>query len=85
MKLRNPLAIVFGLLCGGCSRAPSINVLGSFFPAWMVCIIAAVVMSFVVRYVLLKFQLETEVGHVALFYPCLVVFLTCGLWLLFFR
>lgn len=85
MKLRITLVIVFGLLCGGCSRAPSIDVLGSFFPAWMVCIIAAVVLAFVVRYVLLKFQLETEVGHVALFYPCLVVFLTCGLWILFFR
>ena len=73
------------ILCAGCSRAPSINVLGSFFPAWMVCIIASIAVTFVVRYALLKFQLETEVGHVAIFYPCLVIFVACGLWLIFFR
>jgi hypothetical protein len=51
----------------------------------MVCIIAAVALAFVVRYFLLKYHLESEVGHLAIFYPCVVVFLTCGLWLLFFR
>jgi hypothetical protein len=76
---------MIGLVCAGCSRAPSINVLGSFFPAWMVCIIAAVVLAFVVRFLLLKFKLESEVGNLGLFYPCVVIFLACGLWLLFFR
>ena len=80
-KLVVPLV---GLLGAACSGAPSVDVLGSFFPAWMVCIIAAVVMAFGVRYVLLKFQLESEVGHVGLFYPCVVIFLACGLWLLLF-
>lgn len=81
-KLVLPL---IGLLCVGCSGAPSVDVIGSFFPAWMVCIIAAVVMAFVVRYVLLKFHLESEVGHLGLFYPCVVIFLSCGLWLFLFR
>lgn len=85
MKLRKPFLIMIGLVCAGCSRAPSINVLGSFFPAWMVCIIAAVVLAFVVRFLLLKFKLESEVGNLGLFYPCVVIFLACGLWLLFFR
>jgi hypothetical protein len=81
-KLVLPL---LSLLCAGCNGAPSVDVLGSFFPAWMVCIIAAVVMAFGVRYLLLKFQLEGEVGHLGLFYPCVVIFLACGLWLLLFR
>jgi YtcA-like protein len=85
VKLRKPLLIFVCLLCAACSRAPSINVLGSFFPAWMVCIIAAVVLAFVVRFLLLKFKLESEVGNLGLFYPCVVIFLACGLWLLFFR
>jgi hypothetical protein len=45
-KLVVPLV---GLLCAACNGAPSVDVLGSFFPAWMVCIIAAVVMAFGVR------------------------------------
>lgn len=77
--------LAIGLLCAGCNGAPAIDVIGSFFPAWMVCIIAAVALAFVVRYFLLKYHLESEVGHLAIFYPCVVVFLTCGLWLLFFR
>jgi hypothetical protein len=73
------------LWCTGCNGAPAIDVLGSFFPAWMVCIILAVALAFVVRYFLLKYQLESEVGHLAIFYPCVAVFWACGLWLLFFR
>ena len=86
-KTKSPklVLLLIGLLCAGCSGAPSIDVIGSFFPAWMVCIIAAVAMAFVVRYLLLKFKLESEVGHLGLFYPCAVVFLACGLWLLLFR
>ena len=78
-------ALTLSLSCAGCNGAPAIDVLGSFFPAWMVCIIAAVALAFVVRYFLLRYRLETEVGHLAIFYPCAVVFLACGLWLLLFR
>jgi hypothetical protein len=85
VKSLKPLLILVSLLCAGCSRAPSINVLGSFFPAWMVCIIAAVVLAFVVRFLLLKFRLESEVGNLGLFYTCVVIFLACALWLIFFR
>ena len=31
------------LLCTGCGRAPAIDVIGSFFPAWMVCLIISIV------------------------------------------
>jgi hypothetical protein len=79
------VGLALGLVCAGCSGAPAVDVLGSFFPAWMVCIIAAVALAFVGRFLLLKYQLESEVGHLAIFYPCVVVLLTCGLWLLFFR
>src|SRR5262249_14438831 len=26
------------MLCTGCSRAPSFDILGSFFPAWLLCL-----------------------------------------------
>ena len=73
------------LFLTGCGRAPAINILGSFFPAWMFCITAGVILAFVVRFILLRYRLETEVGPLALFYPCVVVFSTCLLWLIFFR
>jgi len=61
------------------------HILGSFFPAWMICLTAGVVLAFVVRFILLRYRLETEVGPLAFFYPCVVILSTCLLWLIFFR
>ncbi len=72
------------LLCSGCSRAPSVDILGSFFPVWMVCLTTAVVLAFGVRYLLLRYQVEQDVGPLALFYPSVVILLTCLMWLIFF-
>lgn len=69
----------------GCARAPSINIIGSFFPAWMICLTAGIFLAFAVRAILLRYRLETEVGPLALFYPCAVILMTSLLWLIFFR
>lgn len=69
----------------GCGRAPSIDIIGSFFPVWMLCLTIAVVFTFVARVFLRRYHLETEVGPLALFYPGLVTLFTSLLWLIFFR
>ena len=73
------------LLCRGCSRAPSISIIGSFFPVWMICLVMGVILAFAVRSLLLRYRLESEVGPLALFYPRVVALFTCLLWLIFFR
>jgi hypothetical protein len=73
------------LLLTGCTRAPSVDIIGSFFPGWLICLTIAVVLVFVVRWALVKLRLESEVGPLALFYPCLVTLLTSALWLAYFR
>jgi YtcA family len=73
------------LLCSGCGRAPSVDIIGSFFPVWMVCLIIAIVLASILRLVLLRYQFESEIGPVALFYPSVVILLSCLLWLIFFR
>jgi hypothetical protein len=73
------------LLCAGCGRAPSIDIIGSFFPVWMLCLTIAIVLTFIARWFLLRYHLESEVGPPALFYPSVVVLFTCILWLIFFR
>ncbi|WP_103934851.1 YtcA family lipoprotein [Bryocella elongata] len=72
-------------LCIGCSRAPSISVVGSFFPVWMLCLLIGTVLTFVARILLVRSRLETEVGPLALFYPSLLTLCACLLWLIFFR
>lgn len=66
-------------------RSPSVDIIGSFFPAWMICLVIAVVLTFALRYLLLRLRLESEVGPLALFYPSLLTLLTSTLWLVWFR
>jgi hypothetical protein len=84
-QLRNFLVVALAAACSGCQRAPSIDVIGSFLPVWMLCLTVAVALSFLARYFLLRYHMESEVGPLALFYPCVVILFTCTLWLVFFR
>ena len=68
----------------GCGRAPAIDIIGSFFPVWMVCLTIAIILASILRIVLLRYQFESAIGPVALFYPSVVILFTCLLWLIFF-
>ena len=70
--------------CTGCSRAPSIELIGSFFPGWMFCIVGALGLTGLIRTVLVRRELERKVGPAVVFYPGAVVALSCLLWLVFF-
>ncbi len=73
------------VLSTSCARAPSVDILGSFFPVWMVCLVIGVFLTFGLRLLLLRTRMEAEVGPLALFYPCAVILFTGLLWLIFFR
>ncbi len=73
------------LLLSGCSHAPNIDIIGSFFPVWMLCLAIAIPLAFAVRALLMRFEFENQVGPLALFYPCVVILFTSLLWLIFFR
>jgi hypothetical protein len=85
LQLRASFIVGLALMCAGCGRAPSIDVIGSFFPVWMLCLALGVALAFVARYYLVRYQLESEVGPLALFYPSIVILSSCLLWLVFFR
>jgi YtcA-like protein len=69
----------------GCSRAPSINVIGSFLPSWMLCLAFGVLFSGLTRWKLMTRKLEHYVMPIVVFYPSLAVAMACLVWLLFFR
>jgi len=71
------------LVLSSCTRAPSFDILGSFFPAWLVCFAAAVLFTVVARWVLLR--LRISIALPTLTYPCLTASCTFALWILFFR
>ena len=69
----------------GCRGAPSINVLGSFFPGWMFCMAIGVVGSLLLRQVFIKINIEPYLPMRVPVYICLWVFISLLSWLLFFR
>jgi uncharacterized membrane protein len=73
------------LINAACSRAPSVDIMGSFFPIWMICLVIAIFMVAALRLLLQRTRLETEVGPLPLFYPCAVILFTGLLWVIFFR
>jgi hypothetical protein len=72
------------LLITGCSRAPSFNILGSFFPAWILCGGIGILLTVAVRLFFVRIRLEPQLKPLILVYPCLAAFFIFTLWLLFF-
>lgn len=72
------------IVATGCSRAPSFNVLGSFFPAWILCGIIGIVLTVIVRVFFVRVNFERELSPLIVVYPCLAAFFTFTTWLLFF-
>jgi YtcA family len=68
----------------GCSRAPSLNILGSFFPSWILCGVVGIVLTVVARILFVRANFEKELSPLVLVYPCLAAFFTFSIWLLVF-
>jgi len=68
----------------GCGVSPSVNILGSFFPAWLISIIVGIVLTVVVRRVLVAIDVAAYLEPAVLVYPCLVGLLSFAAWLVVF-
>ena len=66
-----------------CGRAPSFDILGSFFPAWLACFVLGLLLTIAARWLLLR--LGIVIALPVLTYPSLTALITFALWLNFFR
>jgi hypothetical protein len=71
-------------LAAGCSREPSLNILGSFFPAWILCGVIGILLTILVRLAFVRLNFERELWLPLVVYPCLAACLTFITWLIFF-
>jgi hypothetical protein len=85
MNVSKLLLLATPLLLSGCRGAPSINLVGSFFPSWMLCVGFGVIGALLLRSVFVRTEVEPHLGPLPLVYFCLWILLTLGSWLLFFR
>jgi hypothetical protein len=86
MKGKTLFALVAACVAlAGCERAPSVNLLGAFFPSWMLCVVIGIALTLAGSRALLAVGLERLIGPRGVLYPALALALTLATWLAFFR
>jgi hypothetical protein len=65
----------------GCSSAPSQNILGSYFPSWMICALAGLGATVVVRQFLVATGLDKTLPAPLVVYLALTVAFAFATWL----
>jgi len=74
------------LIClGGCARASSLSVSGAYFPDWIFCILAGVVLTCVLRAILMHKQRGDLLGPPMLAWPALILLCSLLFWLVVFN
>jgi hypothetical protein len=72
-------------LLGGCAHSPTVDVLGSYFPAWMLCIIVGLVSTLIVRLLLIGFGIYAHLRLKPVVFSGTTIFITLAVWLVFFK
>ena len=67
------------------AHSPTLDVLGSYFPAWMACIILGLALTLVTRQVLIGFKLNAHLRVAPLVYVCLTISWTLAVWLICYK
>ena len=75
------LWLTWATLLAGCHHAPSIDVLGSFFPAWMLCAMLGVLLSVAMHLVFLKTKMVEHIPFRPLVYILMAGAFTFMIWL----
>lgn len=70
------------LALGGCTVGPTVDVLGSFFPAWLLCVVLGVAAALLARVLLGAAGLGGSLLSPPLTYLGIAVAATLGFWLL---
>jgi len=65
--------------------APSVSIFGSFFPAWLICIVIGVVLTILTRQIFVATKIAPHISPAAIVYPCLTAAWIFATWLLLFQ
>jgi hypothetical protein len=66
-------------------RSPTIDILGSYFPAWMICIVSGLALTLLTRWIIRAYHLERYASPAPLIYPCLTIIYTFLTWIVFYQ
>jgi YtcA family len=63
----------------------TVDILGSYFPAWMVCIVSGLTLTLVSHWIIQACNLKPYVGPAPLIYSSLMIIFTFATWILFYQ
>jgi len=66
-------------------RSPTIDILGSYFPAWMICIVSGLTLTLISRWIIRAYRLEAYASPAPLIYSCLTIIYTFVTWIIFYQ
>ena len=66
-------------------HSPTVDVLGSYFPAWMVCIVSGLTLTLVADWIVQICNLKPFLGPAPLIYSCLMIIFTFATWILLYQ
>ncbi len=88
MRRRLRTALITSLLIpmiAGCSGSPTFNILGSYFPSWLVCVGIAIGLTFLTHLFISTRKFADQLWPLPMVYSSLLCFFSCTLWLIFFE
>jgi hypothetical protein len=81
------MVVAAGFSAASCERShsPTVDVLGSYFPAWIICIVAGLLLTVMARQIFIGLKLDGYLRPAPLFYLSLMICFTLAIWLAFFK
>jgi len=66
-------------------HSPTVDILGSYFPAWMVCIMSGLTLTLIAHWIVQMCHLKPYLGPAPLIYSSLMIIFTFATWILFYQ
>jgi hypothetical protein len=79
------LAVLFIAMLLSSYHSPTVDIFGSYFPAWMVCIISGLTLTLVAHWIVQVGHLKPYLGPAPLIYSSLTIIFTFATWILFYQ
>ena len=66
-------------------HSPTVDILGSYFPAWMICMVSGLTLTLIAHWIVQVCKLKPYFGPAPLIYSCLMIIFTFATWIIFYQ
>ncbi|ENB8498106.1 hypothetical protein ABIX24_002189 [Escherichia albertii] len=82
IQLKKAAWIIPAFLLSGCSLSPAISFIGAYYPSWLFCVIASLIVTLITRRIIQRVNIN--LAFVGIIYTALFALYAMLFWLAFF-